>query len=124
MEPEEIDVIARNLALDDQRRLGIFWAVSNVLLSSFSSDLRQLADRQQDRIRYPVVRLHSDRIDADGDAGSTVNLSFQLDASPLAAGESILKRNGAMMRGFPARLAPLIVSSADCPRRNPTGWCR
>ena len=52
---------------------------------------------------------------------SIVSVSFQLDASPLGAGESSLKTKGAISRGLPARLAPLIKSSLECPRRIPSG---
>ena len=111
MEPKEIDVVARDLPLDHQRRVGNRLGRLERAVVFLLGDLRQLADREQERIGDPVIGLDPHRIDPDRELASTFSLSFQLDASPLGAGESSLKPNGAISRGLPARLVPLKVSS-------------
>ena len=118
MEPEEIDVVARNLALDDQRRLGDRLGRLERAVVFLLGDLRQLADRQQERVRDPVVGLNPDRIDPHGDVGRDRQLELPVRRVALGLsrrGRSSLKPNGAISRGFPARLEPLIVSSVAVP---------
>ena len=68
-EPEEIDVIPRDPALDDQRRLGKRLSRLEGAVVFLLGDLRELADREQEGIRDPVVGLNADRVDADGRFG-------------------------------------------------------
>ena len=68
VEPKEIDVVARDLSFHDQRRIGDLLRRLERAVVFFFRDLRQLADRQQERIRDPVVGLDPDRIDPDRSA--------------------------------------------------------
>ena len=69
MEAKEIDVIARDLALDHQRRIGDHLGRLKGTVIFLLGDLRQLADGQQERVGDPVIGLNSDRIDPNGDVG-------------------------------------------------------
>ena len=120
-EPEEIDVIPRDPALDDQRRLGERLSRLEGAVVFLLGDLRELADREQEGIRDPVVGLNADRVDADGRFRGTTSLSFQLEASPLGSGSSVRYENGAIKRGLPSRFAPTMATSVAMPRCAPVG---
>ena len=115
---EEIDVIARNLALDHQRGIGNRLGRLEGAVVFLLGDLRQLADRQQKRVGDPVVGLNADRIDPHGDVGRDGQLDLPVGCVALGRGRGRLdlEAKGAISRGFPARLEPLMVTSLATPR--------
>ena len=100
---------------------GITCAVSNALLSSFSAICGNWPTASRNGLEIPSSVWIRIGYTPTAVPASTVSVTFQLAASPLGGGESSLKPNGAISRGFPARLAPLIESSLECPRRTPSG---
>ena len=75
-EPVEIDVIARDPTLDDQRRLGDRLGRLEGAVLLLLGDLRKLAHRKEERVRDPIIGLDPDRVDSDGGLRGDHQLEF------------------------------------------------
>src|SRR5262249_9392939 len=99
---------------------GIGCACSNVLFSSFSATCGSCPTASRNGFEIPSSVWTRTGYTPTATVRSTVSLTFQAEASPLFAG-SDREGNGAINRGFSAKLAPLKTTSVVSPRRTPDG---